>query len=232
MNCPKCGCQKQVKNGFIKGVQRFKCKDCACQYTRSEPRGRPVRDKLMAVTLYVHGMSLNTIGKLMNVSTPGVLDWVRRFSRKHFEKAEPTGEGPLLLELDEMWHYLKKKRTKLWIWKVLDSVTGKLLEWECGDRSAQTLERLYERIKNWNVQYFCTDHWEAYAKIIPSHKLVMSKKLTIRIEQNNGRQRHWFGRFRRKSIIVSKSLEMVDLSIFLFAAIHVNKTLKMPSLLA
>jgi insertion element IS1 protein InsB len=125
-----------------------------------------------------------------------------------------------------------EKTQKLWIWKVLDSVTGQLLEWECGDRGARTLKKLYGRIRHWNVQYYCTDEWEAYAKILPKEKLVMSKALTIGIEQNNGRQRHWFKRFGRKSIVVSKSREMVDLTIFLFAACHVNKTLNTISLFA
>ena len=61
-------------------------------------------------------------------------------------------------------------------------------------------------------------------------RLVMSKALTIGIEQNNGRQRHWFARFRRKSIVVSKSREMVDLTLFLFAAYHVNSSIHLPSL--
>lgn len=52
----------------------------------------------------------------------------------------------------------------------------------------------------------------------------MGKDQTYRIEQNNGRQRHWFARFRRKSIVVSKSMEMIDLTMALFAAFHVNKT--------
>ncbi len=50
------------------------------------------------------------------------------------------------------------------------------------------------------------------------------------LEQNNGRQRHWFCRFRRKTIAVSRSREMVDLTLFLFAAYHVNGSLELPSL--
>jgi insertion element IS1 protein InsB len=122
-----------------------------------------------------------------------------------------------------------EKTQKLWLWKVLDSVTGQLLEWECGDRSARTLKRLYARIKDWNVEFFCTDELAAYAKILPPERLVMSKALTIGIEQNNSRQRHWFARFRRKSIVVSKSKEMVDLTLFLFAAYHVNSSIHLPS---
>jgi hypothetical protein len=41
--------------------------------------------------------------------------------------------------LDEMWHYLKQKRRKVWIWKALDRDTGQLLDWECGRRDKATL---------------------------------------------------------------------------------------------
>lgn len=34
--------------------------------------------------------------------------------------------------------------------------------------------------------------------------------------------RHWFGRFKRKSIIVSKSIEMVNLTTVLFARFRIN----------
>jgi insertion element IS1 protein InsB len=42
------------------------------------------------------------------------------------------------------------------------------------------------------------------------------------IERNHGRQRHWFGRFKRKSIMVSKAKAMVDLTMALFARFRVN----------
>jgi insertion element IS1 protein InsB len=48
------------------------------------------------------------------------------------------------------------------------------------------------------------------------------KAETVAIERNNGRQRHWFARFRRKSVVVSKSLQMVDLTMALFAHFYVN----------
>ena len=31
--CPKCGKKEKVKNGFMKGKQRYKCKCCGCNYT-------------------------------------------------------------------------------------------------------------------------------------------------------------------------------------------------------
>ena len=69
---------------------------------------------------------------------------------------------------------------------------------------------------------YYTDHWEVYSKVIPNDRLSQSKSQTVNIERNNARQRHWFARFRRKSIVVTKSLEMLDLTMALFARFHVN----------
>lgn len=71
---------------------------------------------------------------------------------------------------------------------------------------------MMERLSRWKVELFCTDNWGVYPEVIVADKLYQSKSQTVYLEQNNGRQRHWFARFRRKSIVVSKTLEMVDLT--------------------
>jgi insertion element IS1 protein InsB len=116
----------------------------------------------------------------------------------------------------------QKKRHKLWLWKALDAGTGRLLDWECGRRDKATLTTMVKRLAHWEVTIYHTDQWGTYAAVLPQDKLVQSKTGTGRIERNHCRQRHWFGRFRRKSIIVSKSLEMVDLTTALFAKFWVN----------
>jgi insertion element IS1 protein InsB len=72
------------------------------------------------------------------------------------------------------------------------------------------------------VTFYCTDHWKTYAAVVPTGKLRMSKAETHGIERNHCRQRHWFGRFKRRSIVVSRSKEMVDLTMGLFARFRVN----------
>jgi insertion element IS1 protein InsB len=81
---------------------------------------------------------------------------------------------------------------------------------------------MVERLAQWDVTCYHTDQWGTYAALLPQDMLVQSKTGTGRIERNHCRQRHWFGRFKRKSIIVSKSLEMVDLTMALFAKFWVN----------
>ena len=164
---------------------------------------------------------MHRIAFLLRVSAQAVLTWIRDVATDFYEKPEPTGRT-IVLQLDEMWHYLKKKRRKLWIWKALDRETGQLLDWECGRRDKRTLKKMVDRLTQWDVKIYCTDQWATYASVIPQDKLVQSKATTQEIERNHCRQRHWFGRFKRKSIIISKSKEMVDLTIALFAKFWVN----------
>ena len=166
-------------------------------------------------------MSMNRIAFLLRVSAQAVLTWIRNLATDYDEKPEPTGRT-IVLQLDELWHYLREKRCKLWIGKALDRDTGQLLDWECGRRDKATLKKMVERLAQWDVQMYCTDKWAPYASIIPEDKLVQSKATTHNIERNHCRQRHWFGRFKRKSIIISKSKEMVDLTMALFARFWVN----------
>jgi hypothetical protein len=87
--------------------------------------------KVHAVLFYLSGIATHRLAFLLRVSAQFVLNWLRTFAQEHDEKPEPTS-GEIILELDEMWQYLKQKRRKLWIWKALDRDTGRLLDWECG----------------------------------------------------------------------------------------------------
>jgi IS1 transposase len=74
------------------------------------------------------------------------------------EKPEPTGRT-IVLQRDEMWHDLKNKRGKLWMWKAIDRDTGQLLDWECGRRDKKTLQKRVDRLAQWDVKTYCTDKW-------------------------------------------------------------------------
>jgi len=81
-------------------------------------------------------------------------------------------------------------------------------------------------LKAWNVLFYAADHGSGFGKIIPKNNLFQGKDKTFSIEQNSSRQRHWFARFRRKTLANSRSLEMLDITMRIFAAVHVNKMLK------
>jgi len=74
------------------------------------------------------------------------------------------------------------------------------------------------------VKVYFSDHWEAYAELIPKELLVQAKAGTHGVERDIFRQRHWFARFRRKICVVSRSQQMVDLTVSLYAKFWVNST--------
>jgi len=88
------------------------------------------------------------------------------------------------------------------------------------------LKKMAKRLNKWDVLFYFTDKWESYASVFPDDKLIMNKKLTHGIERNNCCNRHWFARFKRRSIVVSKCTEMVDLTMALFARYRVNGNVK------
>lgn len=126
-NCPKCASSDVSKNGKVKETQRYKCKNCSYQFTRTTPRGHPPAEKALAVTLYLMGISMNAIGRLLKVSTPAVLSWIRKFTLDNYEKPEPA--QAIVVELDEMWHFLNSKKINSGSGKPIvvipvDSLTG------------------------------------------------------------------------------------------------------------
>ena len=109
--CKKCGSEKRVKAGFIEGEQRYLCKNCGCKYVPTKQRGKPDSMKLMAIWLYCHGLSFRTLAKFFNVNVRSVFTWVKTFAKLNYIKPEPTSDG-VIIELDEMWHYLRQKKLK------------------------------------------------------------------------------------------------------------------------
>jgi len=94
----------------VKGAQRYKCKECGRQFVPSRHHGRSETEKLTAVLLYINGLSLRTIGRLLKVTAAGVLKWVRQYAIENYEKPKPKSNA-VVIELDEMWHYLHSKKT-------------------------------------------------------------------------------------------------------------------------
>ena len=110
LRCKRCGGGEHVKNGFMKGRQRYRCKACGLNFTDTPPRGMPLAVKVTAVLLYVSGLSMNRTAKLLGVSTPSVMAWIERFAEVLAQKPEPEGRA-VVVELDEMSHFLKKRPT-------------------------------------------------------------------------------------------------------------------------
>jgi len=107
LRCKRCGSEDHVKNGLMRNKQRYLCKGCGLNFTDTPPRGKPLALKAAAVLLYVSGLSMNRTAQLLGVSTPTIQAWLEQFAAAYAQKPEPEGRAAVI-ELDEMWHYLKK----------------------------------------------------------------------------------------------------------------------------
>ena len=97
------------------------------------------------------------------------------------------------------------------------------MDWEGGRRDAAPLKRVVDRLVPWQVTFACTDTWARSAAPILPDTPGQRKATTHAIARNHCRQRHWFGRLKRKAIIVSHVTEMVDVTMALCARFRVNE---------
>jgi transposase-like protein len=104
----KCLSSFYVKSGHVRGLQRYRCKDCGCQFTHTAPRGVSPVLKNLAVLLYAHcGVSMLGIAKIFKVSDVAVLKWIRKTSS---EISLPKQEAEIV-QMDEVWHFVNGKKT-------------------------------------------------------------------------------------------------------------------------
>src|SRR5438105_10192296 len=93
LRCKGCGDEEHVKNGFMRGKQRYRCKACGLSFTDTPPRGMPLRVKVEALLLYLSGLSMSRTAKLLGVSTPSVMAWIEQFAEVYAQKPEPEGRA-------------------------------------------------------------------------------------------------------------------------------------------
>ena len=91
----------------MRNKQRYLCKACGLNFTDTPARGKPLALKAAAVLLYVSGLSMNRTAQLLGVSTPTIQAWLEQVAQAYAPEPEPEGRA-VVIELDEMWHYLKK----------------------------------------------------------------------------------------------------------------------------
>ncbi len=93
----------------MRNLQRYKCKDCDCQFTQTKPRGVHPTLKSFAIILYGYcGAIHGNIARLFKVSPVAVLKWIKAASTQ----ADPseTQEEPEVVMIDEFWHFVNGKK--------------------------------------------------------------------------------------------------------------------------
>ena len=81
--CKHCGSEDNVvKNGNIKGKQRYLCKSCYRTFRVGDNRERySLEQRMRVVKLYTEGVGIRAISRLENISGAIIVHWIRSFGK-------------------------------------------------------------------------------------------------------------------------------------------------------
>jgi transposase-like protein len=110
MDCPKCKSNQHNKDGIVRSLQRYKCKQCDYRYTVEKKSDlKSEQTKRLALEMYLEGLGFRAIGRVLKISYGTVYKWVKEWGEK---VSLPKSTEPMeIVELDEMHTYIMSKKT-------------------------------------------------------------------------------------------------------------------------
>jgi insertion element IS1 protein InsB len=133
---------------------------------------------------------------------------------------DPNDESATILELDELWSFVLKRKNQVWIWIALCRKTRQVVARAVGDRSEETCRELWNNVPDEYRKGHCfADFWKAYQAVIPEEQLTQVGKETgetAHVERWNCTLRQRLGRFVRETFSFSKIMPMHILCLDLF----------------
>jgi transposase-like protein len=101
-----------MKAGFNhSGSQRYKCGECRRAYTpAANQKGYTPETRMLALRMYVEGSSQRSIARILKISPQSVSNWINSYVSQL--PLVPKPHKPKVAELDELYTFLKQKKTK------------------------------------------------------------------------------------------------------------------------
>ena len=111
--CPRCQCKTFVKNGKNNNKQRYKCKQCAYNFSIDKlKQGIDQYYVKHCLQLYLEGMGFRAIERVVGVSHVSVINWVKQ-DGKALKKVTESRKNIAAVELDELCSYVGSKKKAL-----------------------------------------------------------------------------------------------------------------------
>lgn len=127
VGCKNCKSEMVVRNGIVRGKQRYKCKECGYNFVEGDARtsNEVISKKALCVLLYtLSKASFNGLARIFDTWPSLVYRWIAEAGAKLPDTAV-TG-GIKEMEFDEMWHYIGSKKEKYGSSKRLIVADGEL----------------------------------------------------------------------------------------------------------
>ncbi len=119
-------------------------------------------------------------------------------------------------EMDEMGRFVGSKKQQRWLGSAMDHRSGKMLAYVLAPHEDSALVKLKALLQPFGLTRFYTDAWGAYLRLLDSHRHVIGKANTQKIERKHLMLRTRIKRLSRRTICFSKSVQLHDIVIGLF----------------
>ena len=143
MQCPHCDHPDYILFGKNRGAQRYRCQSCRRTF-QTMCRGKDPALKEQAQKLYLEGLGLRAIGRILGVHHKTVSRWLVQAAGQ-LPVNQPKTQACSFIEVDELCSSVAKK-SKCLIWVAVDSTVSKVLGFVCGSRSIKTARELFKQL--------------------------------------------------------------------------------------
>ena len=116
--CHACGGLHVSLFGHQSGKQRYRCRTCHKTW-RDNPQSQATdpRRKALILAAYHERMSMRGLARTFGVSRNTVSRWLKKASRlPPLSQTLVPAQSDDVLELDEMWSFVRFRKKKRWVW--------------------------------------------------------------------------------------------------------------------
>ena len=111
VKCKRCGSTENVKSGIVGGKQRYKCRDCGCNFREGDGRMKSQMSAKLAMCILFDAMAkglFRMLGKLFGMDHAFLYREIRKFGGSLPEPK--VAEGIREMQFDEMWHFIGSRK--------------------------------------------------------------------------------------------------------------------------
>lgn len=114
--CKFCGSGTLVKNGCVRGKQRYLCRDCSKNQVLGDTRIKYSNGlRQQAIAMYLNSSGLRSIGRVLGVPFQLVSQWVENAGKiveAEIMKLRMNPRNISILEMDELYTYVQKNSNR------------------------------------------------------------------------------------------------------------------------
>ncbi len=210
ISCIRCvGHSDLIKFGKSnQGKQRYKCWKCnktrVKNYTYSAYNNNINRQIIL---LTKEGLGIKNTARVLKISTTTLLKRILLIAREIKQPAMNFGK---IYEVDEMRTFVKRKDKLIWIVYALERATKKVVSFNVGRRTNNTLSKVIDSVVLSSPLVIYTDKLKHYKYLIDQTIHKTNRFGTNHIERKNLTLRTHLKRLNRRTICHSKSIMILS----------------------